>query len=77
MSQLSDYQLEEMFDDMLDECYNEVEIYGWKYLPSRVLRGVDPIVYRCGFSDWLDWQLTDGLLFKHSDGSIHDKEEET
>lgn len=77
MSQLHDYQLEEMFDNMLDECFEAVNICGWKYLPSRILREVDPVAYRCNFSDWLDSQLTDGLLFEHSDGSIHDKEEET
>lgn len=75
MSEISDYQLDKMFADFLDEIYGEVEICGHKYQSSSVLEEVDPIAYRCGFSDWLDSQLTDGFLFEHSDGSIHDEEE--
>lgn len=75
MSQLSDYQLDKMFCEYLDEVYDDIDICGCRYQPSRTLREVDPVAYRCGFSNWLDSQLTDGLLFEHSDGSIHDEEE--
>lgn len=41
----------EAYDDMLDEVYPD-QIFG---IPaSRILREVDPIAYRVGFSDWLD-----------------------
>ena len=76
MTQLHDYQLEEMFDEMLDECYPLVEFGQLYYTPSNVLRSTDPVAYRCGFADWLDAQLSDGILFEHSDGTIHDEEEE-
>jgi hypothetical protein len=75
MTQLHDYQLEEMFDEMLDECYPVVEFGQLSYTPSDVLRSTDPVAYRVGFSDWLDSQLSDGQLFEHADGSIHDEEE--
>lgn len=47
------------FDDMLDECYAEVEIFGCSYAPSLVLREVDPIAYRCARSDWEDSTASD------------------
>lgn len=77
MGQLHDYQLEGMFREFLDDVYETAEICGLYYSPSRALAEVDPVAYRCDFSIWLDSQLTDGILFKHSDGTIHDEEEET
>jgi hypothetical protein len=77
MTRLYDYQLEEMFDEMLDECYPVVRFGELYYSASDVLRSTDPTAHRCGFNDWLDSQLSDGILFEHSDGTIHDEEEET
>jgi len=53
---LSDSDLHERYDDMLDEL-STVEIGSLTYQGSRVLREVDPIAYRVGFSDWLDSEL--------------------
>ena len=47
---------EECYDDFLDECYEEVEICGYKYAPSVALYHVDPTAYRCGRSDWEDFE---------------------
>lgn len=47
------------YDDALDEC-GDVTIGTLAYAPSRVLREVDPIAYRCGFWDWLDGEGVDG-----------------
>lgn len=48
--------LDSLYDDMLDECYSFKQVGGpfANMLPSRVLREVDPIAYRCGFNDWAD-----------------------
>lgn len=54
MAKLQDYELEEMYKDMLDECYDTVQIAGMTYLTSQALYDVDPITYRVGFNDWLD-----------------------
>ena len=43
-----------MYDDMLDECYDTIEIAGMSYCPSKVLEDVDPIAYDCGFNDYVD-----------------------
>lgn len=48
---LSDAELHERYDDMLDEIVNTGEL---NYPASTILKTVDPVAYRCGYSDWLD-----------------------
>lgn len=47
---ITESEAEELFNDMLDECYPE--LFG--LLPSRILKECDPIQYDCAFADWLD-----------------------
>ena len=54
MSKLTDYELEELYKDFIDETTPTITIWGMEYEASRVLLEVDPIAYRVGFSDWLD-----------------------
>lgn len=76
MTQFSDYQLDKMFCEYLDEVYEDIDICGYKYQPSRTLREVDPVCYHEEYANWLNFQFEDELLFEHSDGTIHDEEEE-
>jgi hypothetical protein len=50
---LNEYDQHQLYDEMLDDCYGEVEICGYKYAASTALKNVDPIAYRVGFSDWI------------------------
>lgn len=45
---------ERVFDDMLDECYSFDKVGGpFEHMsPSRVLKEVDPVAYRCGVNDY-------------------------
>jgi hypothetical protein len=43
-----------LYDEMLDELYSPISVGGVEFDPSRVLKELDPIAYRCGFNDWLD-----------------------
>ena len=54
---LYDYELETRYDEMLDEIYGTVSVAGYEYDTSQVLREVDPIAHRVGFSDWLDSEI--------------------
>lgn len=47
-------QLEDMYDDFLDEIYPEANICGYEYSSSRALKEIDPTAYRCGLNDWAD-----------------------
>lgn len=53
---LTPLEVNSMYDDMLDECYDLSEVGGpfSHMLASKVLGECDPIAYRCGFTDWLD-----------------------
>lgn len=75
MTELSDYALEQMFIEYLDDCHDLIEVCGFTYQPSDVLRSVDPVAYQCEFANWLDAQCSDRRIFEHSDGSYHDEEE--
>ena len=49
---ISEREAYERYDDMLDECNEDPKICGMSYCSSRALKEVDPIAYRCGFSDY-------------------------
>ena len=49
---ISEHEAYEMYDEMLDECNEDPKICGMSYCTSRALKEVDPIAYRCGFSDY-------------------------
>lgn len=49
---VSEHVSEESYDEMLDDCYGEIEICGMSYMASDALKSVDPIAYRCGFHDY-------------------------
>lgn len=42
----------ETYDDILDECYEEVLICGCTYSPSIALKRTDEVRYRCGLLDY-------------------------
>ena len=62
---------ESVYDDMINECYSLEKVGGpfAHMLASRVLKEVDPIAYRCGFSDFADsqrefWAEVDGDYYE-------------
>lgn len=59
---LTDYDLEQRWDEWLDEVYGEVKIAGGTYQTSRVLKEVDEVAYRTGYNDWLDSALKDDQI---------------
>ena len=49
----------EYYNDMLDECYGEVDICSYKWSPSIALERIDPVAYNCGFNDYKDSLYSD------------------
>jgi len=49
---MNEYDLEESYKQMLDECYGTVKIAGYEYETSYALKECDPIAYRVGLSDY-------------------------
>lgn len=46
------HELEDLYEDMLNDCYDSVNICGTEYDPGSALRRIDEISFRCGVSDW-------------------------
>jgi len=61
---LSYDELDDQYDEMLNEITPEHEILGVHIEPAKFLKENDPIAYRCGKCDWLDSQTTDGILIE-------------
>lgn len=54
---LTDYELHSRYDEMLNEVYGETHIGYSTFQPADILRELEPITYRVGFSDWIDSEL--------------------
>lgn len=74
---LTIYNREELFDDMLNDIEPTVKLCGLEYLPADTLKSVDPIAYRCAVSDYIDSLLTDGQFVELEDGTLVDATEYT
>ena len=48
------YLGEEIYNDMLDDCYGYVEIAGIEYATSTAWGQIDPVAYDCGKLDCFD-----------------------
>lgn len=44
------------YNEMLDEVYETVKIGDLHFDPSRVLSEMDPVAWREGFNDWLNFE---------------------
>jgi hypothetical protein len=62
---------EELFEEMLDECYEEVKLGNLSWYPSHVMKNLDPIAFRCGVSEYIDGLVSDGEYFEY-DGGYYD-----
>ena len=49
---LTSWELEEMYNDMLDDVYGTVNIAGYEYSTSQALKAIDPIAYSVGMNDY-------------------------
>lgn len=54
-------EVENYYDEMLDECYETVKIGNIEFTPSEILFNCDPIAYKCGLNDYVDSQLSDAI----------------
>lgn len=51
---LTPLDTEELYANMLDDCYGEVKIAGHSFSTSRALKELDPTAFRCGEVDYID-----------------------
>lgn len=48
-------ELEEQFDEMLDESYPPIQIGSSTFYPSQILHNCDPIAYRISVDEYADF----------------------
>ena len=41
------------YDELLDSSFGMVNVCGYEYRTSEVLKNTDPITYRCGFGEYV------------------------
>ena len=77
MSEIDD-RIKELYDEMLDECCDEVSIGYLSWQPSRVMRIMDEIAYLCGMNDYEsmlreEWEndVTGETLQEVFEGELH------
>tara|TARA_R100000656_G_C3891217_1_gene116623 strand:- start:36 stop:248 length:213 start_codon:yes stop_codon:yes gene_type:complete len=56
---LSDDDLREQYEEMLDEVYGEVKFGNLTFSPSSIIRELDETAYRIGLSEYEDSLLED------------------
>lgn len=62
IDKLSEYEANQRYDDTLEEIYGRAQIAGETYSTVQALKAIDPVAYRCGFADWMDSQIQDGVF---------------
>ena len=65
--EVSREELEERFDDSLNDNNEWWELGVLKFAPSDILRELDPIAYRTGLSDYHDSLVEDGEIVEELD----------
>lgn len=63
---------EDDYRELLDDIYGGVEIAGLTYSTSDALESVDPVAFRCGFSDAQEYYYT--VDHEDLDGEEYDDE---
>lgn len=71
-TELRPIDAEERFEDMLNECYPEIEIIGLKYQAGSALKILDPVAFRCGCNDFIDSEVSNDVLTDEIDGEHYD-----
>jgi len=66
----TDSEMEDIFQDNLDEVYGEVDIAGYSMSTGRILREVDYTAFREEFNNWLDSEITEGNYREYIDGPV-------
>ena len=75
MNMADNVSIRELYDDMLDSCYPDVEIGGLKYAHSVALYRIDPIAYQVGLNDYESSLRSDYQNYGHYADLFADEEE--
>jgi hypothetical protein len=71
LTPITDRELEEAFDEALDDTRGKVKINGLEYPTSMALCLVDKTAYNCAFCDWLDAEIDAGHFSDEIQGKYY------
>ena len=66
----TDSQMEDIFQEWLDDFHGEVDIAGYSMSPGRILREVDYTAFREEFNNWIDNEITEGNFREYVDSPV-------
>ena len=75
---VTEREAKEMFDEMLDVCYDKIRFGDVSYFPSDVFGSTDPIAYRIGVNDYIDSLCQDGdrIVSAYEDTDVYMEDDE-
>lgn len=56
---------EEMYEELLDECYPEVKVGELVYSTSQIIKELDPLYFQMGANENLQHLAEDGVLYEY------------
>lgn len=65
-TRLTPVDSEEMYEELLDECYPEIKVGEIVYSVSQVLKKMDPLYFQMGASENLQHLADDGVLYEYN-----------
>lgn len=66
----TDSEMEDIFQEWLDDSYGEADIAGYSMSTGRILREVDYIAFREEFNNWIDNEITEGNYREYVDSPV-------
>lgn len=65
-------EMEERCEEMINDCYESVTLLQHEYEHGRVLKAVDPILWRQCVLDYIDGEISEGRVkeIEDKDGTI-------
>ena len=68
--ELEAIDLDESFEEFVRECYPEEIKIGWLTLDTvKTLKEMDPVAWRCAYSDWESQEECEGVIITLDGGS--------
>ena len=68
----TDSEMEDRFQEDLDEVYGEVDIAGYSMSTGRILREIDYIAFRESFNNWIDSEIQEGNYREYVEPTCED-----
>jgi hypothetical protein len=69
----------EVFDSLLDDCMEPFRMGYLEFLPSEILKKMDPVAYREDFLNYINSAAEDGMFYVegYTDEDLEEETEET